>query len=542
MRSFPKFGTRTGSRRGKKKGVQSVTSRLNRLGKSTTVNLNDEYRALELISNLEMDVLNMITDEQKHYLKATEARRDILKKLEAVRNGMLSEEKQKDLRRGVKLESERQQQEADPEAILRKNRKRLRTITRLFHSITKKKPTESDSVGEEHKSVKQNSTEIKGCVTNNPLHQVNKEGNTVADSPSKSPVKKKSRSEVDHMLDEHIRRLDEDIDVLAKPAQVQCAFDLEPVKKLSFPESLDIDMIDPDTTKETNDHPKGKQANENNQTVIDLSAGGMSVTMDVPTITTTKEEKTLLGLRPEDKTLLAKLILSVSKSERESLKKRLSDLLSSTFRGVSFRALGEMMTNHKKDREQRHERLGRTRALTDDIFIRVLGKLANLDVDCSVGALSVLIEEGRTATAFARGKGMPGNGIPRSTLKRYQQMVMVNCSATSNSQWNTKPRLEQTDSIRSYFTYACLLEALIRRGRPEFRITDEFAKKHPVSPMLTINMDPTTIEFNQETGSSDEVQIHLISNKIPHTQQDSGRHGGHSLTQQYKVYGLYARK
>ena len=77
MRSFPKFGTRTGSRRGKKKGVQSVTSRLNRLGKSTTVNLNGEYRALELISNLEMDVLNMITDEQKHYLKATEARRKV---------------------------------------------------------------------------------------------------------------------------------------------------------------------------------------------------------------------------------------------------------------------------------------------------------------------------------------------------------------------------------------------------------------------------------------------------------------------------------
>lgn len=554
----------TGScRQGVKLGRQSATARINRRGKSTTVNSGDESRLLELMDDIEMDMIKLTALEQAHYIEATKLRKGLLKKIADAKDDTISPHKQITLRRGGCLEKERVLRNEDPEAIMRTKRKRIRNILSIFSSL-------SDSMIK-----KETSSNEPVCVTNplvlnatNPVH--------VRGSPTKSPLTKKIRSDENTNAKNktHIRKmLFEDTDLMVgdlmadsiMPKDIGIAEEkqdrqidicdaegepedhalnsLDRIAHLGIKEAESVILCDmsclsvPIVTKNNNDHTKQKEAAKCSIVDVEVSAGGVDVVLDVPVIDTKKidpiDEK--LGLRPEDKTLLAQLLLKAPREERPKLRVLLSEQLSAVFNGVSPSSLQEMMTNEKNGRPQRKETTGRTRTISDSCFIEILEKLANLDVDCSLGALNVVIEEARKKTALEQGKGIPDEEIPRTTLKMYQEMVMVNCDATSKSQWNSQARFEACDSIRNYFTWACLLTVAFLKGKAEQGVSDEEAEKSPVHPMLKINMDPSIMEFNMNPGTALSTQLkHKTANR-PHTQQDSGTKGGVSLTQSYKV-------
>ena len=513
-------------RQGVKLGRQSATARINRRGRSTTVNAGDESRLLELWDDIEMDMINLTALEQAHYVEATKQRKHLLEKIADARNGTISPHKQITLRRGGCLESERVLRNEDPEAIIRTKRKRLKNILSIFSSL-------SDSMTKKETSYNETACVINPLVLNatNPLH--------VRGSPTKSPLTKKIRSDENTNAKNkpHIRKmLFEDTDLMAEDSM------RDGIAHPDIKEDESVILIKhcrsvPSVTKNNNDHTKQTEAAKCSIVDVEVSAGGVDVVLDVPVIDTKKidpiDEK--LGLRPEDKTLLAQLLLRAPREERPKLRDILSEQLSAVFNGVSPSSLQEMMTNEKTGRPQRKETRGRTRTISDSCFIEILEKLANLDVDCSLGALNVVIEEARKKTALEQGKGIPDEEIPRTTLQMYQEMVMVNCDATSKSQWNSQARFEACDSIRNYFTWACLLSVAFLKGKAEQGVSDEEAEKSPVHPMLKINMDPSIMEFNMNPGTALSTKIkHKTANR-PHTQQDSGTKGGVSLTQSYKV-------
>ena len=69
------------SRQGEKLGNQSVTSRLNRRGKSTTVPLAQELRIVKLLDAVELETIKLTALEQAHYIEATNQRKILLEKI-----------------------------------------------------------------------------------------------------------------------------------------------------------------------------------------------------------------------------------------------------------------------------------------------------------------------------------------------------------------------------------------------------------------------------------------------------------------------------
>lgn len=545
------------SRQGEKLGNQSVTSRLNRRGKSTTVPLAQELRIVKLLDAVELETIKLTALEQAHYIEATNQRKILLEKIAEAKESTMGLEQQKILKRGENLERERVFQNQDPEAIMRGKRKRLRTILEVFRAV-------SDSV-----SKKESSPDETACVTN-PLHDVTNAVD-IRGSPTKSPEKKKSRSD-GAKSDERrtdIRRglfKDTDTDTMGLEwdegsfkKSLQEKFNKKAAslredhgfkgrnvwqdrkeKKDAVARSAILNDRDslsaPDVTKKKNQHKKQKETTKRSTVDVGISAGGVNVVLDVPVIETKKNpDDDKIGLRQEDKTLLAKLLLRAPKNKREKIRVMVAEQLQPVFRGVSPATLSEMQTNERLGRPQRKDTMGRTRTVSDKSFIEILEKIARLDVDCSLGALNVLIQDARKNTAREQGKGLPVEEIPKTTLRQYQDMIMVNCNGTFKSQWNSQARFEAGDSVRNYFTWACLLYVAIRKGKPELGVSDEEAEKSPVHPMCTVNMDPTMMEFNFCPGTNLSLQLKHSNTTRPHTQQDSGSKGGVSLTQSYKV-------
>jgi hypothetical protein len=208
---------------------------------------------------------------------------------------------------------------------------------------------------------------------------------------------------------------------------------------------------------------------------------------------------------------IAQDLIDHEKKDGWSINKRAKWLSEHLDRGnwayVHFDTLKKMRTLRLEGKRQRsfHSRGGRWKesVFSDESLVELATFLVEDEKTWGESKMVQMIKAAATKTALARGFNGDVHLSPQQ-ISDAKQVINGLSFSTHKAQWSTTYRDNAVYSLRSAIAAAAAEDAAFNGAVPEFDVTAEQAKAHPVSNHLRVNTDAFTISYqlNDQSGTS----------------------------------------
>ena len=249
-------------------------------------------------------------------------------------------------------------------------------------------------------------------------------------------------------------------------------------------------------------------------------------------------------LSAAQKTQVAKFLLeNFDRDNNESAIGDVCDILSTKYDKVNVYTVRKWLTKQRKinrgeeEATCMHDKKGRPREIMLCDFAEMETDIVNRGFDVNVPILEKMMMTARDKTNKRRNQGGSTKPMSVASRKRNLQMALLSMKSTQKTQWGSKNREIANRSPRNFVGTAAGMKAAVSGAIPEWGVTAEQARKHPVSSHLLMNHDQTGYQLYGTNGPNDEVWFKHIDDVRPFKELGASSKGqANCLTQQVKVH------